>query len=184
MKPALNAAAPGRTELFLGFLKLGAIAFGGSGPITRKIVVEDRHWLDDSEFAALLGLCQALPGANTCNLALMLGDRFQGVGGAFAALSGLLLVPLIIVVVIGAFFAQVAHHPDVAAAVVGAAAASAGLAIGAAAKMALNSRLGPWLGVSALAVFIASALLRAPFVAILVILLPVSLYAAYRSRKP
>ena len=78
-----------RIDLFLGFFKLGALAFGGTGPMMRSVIVEDRRWLDDAEFAALLGLCQALPGANTCNLAVMLGERHFGASGAFIALFGL-----------------------------------------------------------------------------------------------
>lgn len=163
-----------RIDLFLGFLKLGAIGFGGVGPLARRIVVEERRWLDEAEFAALLGLCQALPGANVCNFALMLGDRFCGPSGGLCALAGLLVAPLAVLLVIASFFAAFAHHPDLRAALAGAAAAAAGLALGTALKMLKNLPRTPLLlGVAAVA-FVAVALARLPLPLVLGVLAPAS----------
>lgn len=163
-----------RLDLFLGFFKLGAISFGGTGPLTRAIIVDDRRWLDDAEFAALLGLCQALPGANTCNLAVMLGDRFCGASGALAALSGLLLAPLVILVAVASFFSAMAGNADVRAALFGATAAAAGLVVGTALKMARKIPFDPVVIAVAAAIFAAVALFRLPLPAALAVLLPVS----------
>ena len=171
-----------RLDLFLGFFKLGALAFGGTGPLTRQIVVEDRRWLDDKEFAALLGLCQALPGANTCNFAVMLGDRFCGASGSVVALSGLLLGPLAILIALASFFARFAAVPDVRAALFGATAAAAGLALGTAIKMARKLPFEPFVLLTALAIFIASGFLRLPLPMVLAVLLPAS-FLLNRSRK-
>lgn len=43
------------------------MGFGGVGPIARHIIVTERNWLDDRGYAELMGICQALPGANTVN---------------------------------------------------------------------------------------------------------------------
>jgi chromate transporter len=163
-----------RIDLFLGFFKLGLIGFGGVGPLSRRIIVEERRWLDDSEFAALLGLCQALPGANTSNLALMLGDRFCGTGGALAALAGLLVAPLILLVGIASLFAAFAHNPDLRAALYGATAAAAGLAVGTAAKMLKNLPREPLLWGLAFGVFVAVAVLRLPLPLVLAVMGPAS----------
>jgi chromate transporter len=170
-----------RLELFLGFLKLGAIGFGGVGPLSRRIVVEERRWLDDEEFAALLGLCQALPGANTCNFALMLGDRFHGPGGGLAALAGLLAAPLAVLLVVAGSFSAFAHHPDVRAALAGGAAAAAGLALGTALKMLKSLPRTPLLWGVAAAAFGAVALARLPLALVLGVLAPAS-YLLGRSR--
>ncbi|MGO9389543.1 chromate transporter [Rhodoblastus sp.] len=167
-----------RIDLFLGFFKLGALAFGGTGPITRAIIVEDRRWLDDAEFAGLLGLCQALPGANTCNFAVMVGDRFFGAGGAAIALFGLLLAPLIILVTVASFFTTFAGNADVRAALFGATAAGAGLAIGTAIKMARKIPFDPVLIGLAAATFIAAALFRLPLPAIIAVALPTGYFLA------
>ena len=164
-----------RIDLFLGFFKLGALAFGGTGPIMRSVIVEDRRWLDEAEFAALLGLCQALPGANTCNFAVMLGDKFCGAGGAAVALIGLLLAPLTILVALASFFTAFAGNSDVRAALFGATAAGAGLAIGTAGKMARKLPADPVLLSLAAATFLAAAVLRLPLPAILAVLLPTGL---------
>jgi chromate transporter len=169
-----------RIDLFLGFFKLGALAFGGTGPLTRAILVEDRRWLDDKEFAALLGLCQALPGANTCNLAVMLGDRFCGASGAFIALFGLLAAPLAIVVTVASVFATYAHLSDIRAALLGATAAAAGLALGTAIKMTMKIRPGLRVAALAFAAFVGAAVLRAPLALVLGLLVPASFVLAGR----
>ena len=161
-----------RLDLFLGFFKLGAIGFGGVGPQTRHMVVEERRWLDDGEFAALIGLCQALPGANTCNFAVMLGDRFCGPGGAAAALAGLLLAPLALLVVIASLFTAFAGLPDVRAGLFGATAAAAGLVLGTSLKMARKMPLEPVALALAAAAFVAVGLLRLPLPAVLGVLIP------------
>jgi chromate transporter len=171
-----------RIDLFLGFFKLGAVAFGGTGPLTRAIIVDDRRWLDDAEFAALLGLCQALPGANTCNLAVMLGEKFFGAGGAIIALFGLLLAPLAIIVTIATSFTAFSGNVDVRAALFGATAAGAGLALGTAVKMARKLPADPILIALASATFAAAALLRLPLPVILVVLLPAG-FLLYGTRR-
>ena len=164
-----------KTELFLGFGKLGAVAFGGTGPISRHILVVERKWLDDADYAALLGLCQALPGANTCNLAVMLGDRYQGGGGACAALAGLLVGPLLIVIGVATLFARTAGQPDMRAALLGATAASAGLVIGTSIRMIRALPFDAPLLIVALATFSTAAFLRLPLALTIGVLLPVSL---------
>lgn len=174
---------PGKAELFTGFLKLGAMSFGGTGPVTRHLIVEDREWLDDSEFAALIGLCQALPGANTCNLAVMVGDRFQGAVGALVALAGLLLVPLAALVAIASAFAELAQLPDMRWAIAGAAAAAAGLVIGTALKMARALQAGWRVGLFIALAFLAAGVFRLSLPLTLAVLLPLGLYAAFRERR-
>jgi chromate transporter len=161
-----------RIDLFLGFFKMGALGFGGTGPIMRAVIVDDRRWLDDAEFAGLLGLCQALPGANTCNFAVILGDRFCGAGGSAVALAGLLLAPLTILVAVASFFTAFSANGDVRAALFGATAAGAGLAIGTAFKMARKIPRDPVLTLLAGAIFVAAALLRLPLPAIVAAALP------------
>jgi chromate transporter len=50
------------TELFLGFLKIGLLGFGGVAPWARHVIIEERRWLTDKEFAEILGVGQILPG--------------------------------------------------------------------------------------------------------------------------
>lgn len=75
-------------EVFRAFLVLGLTSFGG--PIAhlgyfRREFVERRCWLDDSQFAQLLAVCQFLPGPASSQLGFALGLLRAGWRGALAA---------------------------------------------------------------------------------------------------
>ena len=48
---ASTAKVPSRTELFLGFLGIAVVAFGGVLPWARYVLVERRRWLTPDEFS-------------------------------------------------------------------------------------------------------------------------------------
>jgi chromate transporter len=134
--PPGPSRAASRRALFAAFFKIGLCGFGGVSGWVRPIIVEERRWLNDLEFAELLGAASVLPGANTVNLAIMLGDRFQGASGAATAVAGLLFAPLAILVLVASLYDQfAAQQPAVRAALAGAAAATAGLVLGNAYKL-------------------------------------------------
>lgn len=179
--------APGRivskSELFLGFLKIGVLGFGGIAPWARHVIVEERAWLTEKEFAAILGIGQILPGPNTMNAAVIIGDRFQGVAGVLLCLLGQMALPLVIVTSLGIAYERFAAIPEVNAAVVGAAAGAAGLVLGTAAKMARKIRpTGSALLVSALA-FGAVGLLRWPLVPVVAVVVPLGIIGAGLERR-
>src|SRR5690606_32371899 len=64
---------PTRRDLFFGFAKMGLSGFGGVLAFARQIMVEERRWLDDREFAEMLALGQVLPGPNVVNLSMFVG---------------------------------------------------------------------------------------------------------------
>lgn len=75
-------------EVFAAFLKLGLTSFGG--PIAhlgyfRREFVERRSWVDESQYAQLLALCQFLPGPASSQLGFSLGLLRAGWAGAIAA---------------------------------------------------------------------------------------------------
>ncbi len=74
-----------KAELFLGFLTIGLLGFGGVAPWVRHVIVEERRWLSDKEFAEVLGVGQILPGPNTVNAAVIIGDHFQGPRSAYCS---------------------------------------------------------------------------------------------------
>ena len=76
-RPACHQV-PGRLELFLGYLKIGLLGFGGVAAWARHVIVEERRWLTEREYAEVLGLGQVLPGPNVGNAAVMIGRRFHG----------------------------------------------------------------------------------------------------------
>jgi chromate transporter len=172
-----------KRELFLGFLKIGLLGFGGIAPWARHVIVEERRWLTEKEFAAILGIGQILPGPNTMNASVMIGDRFQGIGGVLACLLGQMAMPLVILTSLAVVYERFAAVAEVRAALVGAAAGAAGLVLGTALKMARKLKPTPlaWLvGATAVA---AIGLLGWPLVPVVLVLVPLSVAAAALERR-
>lgn len=138
MNPPLAAQpnqprSPG--ELLRVFSALALQGFGGVLPIAQRELVERRHWLTQEQFVETLSIGQVLPGPNIVNMALMIGDRFFGWRGAFAALAGLLALPLMIVMTLAVLYARFAAEPLVAGALHGMGAVAAGLIVAMALKL-------------------------------------------------
>ncbi len=175
--------APTRIAIFAAFFKVGVLGFGGVAPLARHVLVDQRHWIDERGFAEAFALASTLPGANTVNLAVMLGDRWCGLGGSLAALAGLLGAPLAILAGAATLYARFGGDPDVRAALGGAAAAAAGLVGGTALRLlrGLDPDIVAVLG--AAAVCVASAVVRLPMLWILAIAVPASLAATFLRRR-
>ena len=129
------APPPTSAQLFVGFLTLGLISFGGALPHARRVIVEERRWLSPDEFVELLGLCQFLPGGNIINMSVAIGMRFRGITGALAAIVGLIAGPSVIVVLLGIVYERTQDNVYVKHLFAGLAAAAAGLLVAMAIKV-------------------------------------------------
>ena len=188
-----TAAAPQPTpaslrELFFAFTTLALQGFGGVLPVAQRELVERRGWLTRDQFVEMLAVSQVLPGPNVVNLALMFGDRVFGVRGAFTALAGMLLAPLVVVLVLTALYARFAQVPAVSGALRGMGAVAAGLIIATACRLLATLRTNPLgrplaLGFGALTC-LASAWLRWPLVWVIAGLGAVSITLAWRRLRP
>jgi chromate transporter len=168
--------------LFFGFLKVGLSGFGGVMPFARRMIVEERRWLTESEFLDVLSLSQFLPGPNIVNVSVIIGRRFHGVVGSIAAFSGMMLMPLVIVLALATLYAHYAQVEPVRRALEGMSASASGLIVGTALKLARPIRSSTWqVGICAVA-FACIALLRVPLLWVLVVLCPVSFAFAWRTR--
>jgi chromate transporter len=172
-----------KAELFLGFLKIGLLGFGGVGPWARHIIVQERCWLTDKEFAEILGVGQMLPGPNTMNAAVLIGDRFQGVPGVLLCLLGQMAMPLVIVTSLAAVYDRFAAIPEVRAGLIGAAAAAAGLVLGTALKMIRNIKLAPVAYLVVAMGFAAIAVFNWPLVPVVIVLVPLAIVLTALGRR-
>jgi chromate transporter len=131
LEPAGQALQAPRSvrELFMAFNRLSLQGFGGVLPVAQRELVERRQWLTNDQFVEMLAVSQVLPGPNIVNLALMIGDRHFGWRGAFAALGGMLLVPMVLVLALTAVYGHFVQAPMVAGALRGMGAVAAGLVI-------------------------------------------------------
>ena len=159
------------SELFFAFNRMALQGFGGVLAVAQHELVERLNWMTREEFVEMLAISQVLPGPNIVNLSLMFGDRHFGLRGAFAALAGMLLVPLFIVLGLTALYAEYSAHPMVSGALRGMGAVAAGLVISTALKLSTTlkkSAMGVPLGLAfALVTFVAIGLLRWPLVWVL-----------------
>ena len=161
-------------DLFITFTLLALQGFGGVLAVTQRELCDRKRWLGHREFVEMLSFGQVLPGPNVVNLALMVGGHFFGLRGAFAALAGMMCVPLVVVMAMAALYVEFAGVPAVAGALRGMGAVAAGLIIGVALRLAGTLRGTPLGGAVALALavatFVAVAWLRYPLAAVLVVL--------------
>ncbi|AEK61792.1 chromate transporter [Collimonas fungivorans] len=176
----LTPAAPSTRELFFGFLTLGLIGFGGVLPLARRMIVEQRRWLNPVQFTDMLGLCQFLPGGNIINLSVAIGLHFRGVGGALASLLGLILAPSAIVIGLGVVYQRFQDNPSVQHLFAGLAAAASGLLISMALKMLVPILKKPLPLFIASLFFISIALLRLPLLPTMLVLAPLSVIAVWK----
>jgi chromate transporter len=175
-------APPSLAGLFLGFLTVGMSGFGGAGPWSRRMLVEQRRWMTAAEFTDTMGLCQFLPGGNTINLTVAVGARFHGVAGAAAAFVGLMAAPMAIVLALGAVHARYGGLPAVHAALDALAAAATALVLATALKIAAPLRTQPLDIAFAVATFAGIAIVRWPLPLVLAIVAPLSILVGRRFR--
>ena len=157
-------------ELFIGFLSIGARAFGGVLPWAHRVLVEERRWVAPADFAEMLALCQFLPGPNVANLSIVLGRRWFGLPGAIAGFCGLMALPFIWVLGLAMLYANWASHPTVRGIVAGIGVAAAGLFVGTGIKLARPIASKPAAIAIIAGCFVAAGVLRVP----LLIVLPVA----------
>lgn len=81
------------SNLFLAFLRLGAMAYGGPAMMAycKSDFVGKRRWLSEQEFKEGMALCQVIPGATMVQMCTYTGFRLRGIWGALAAAVGFVL---------------------------------------------------------------------------------------------
>lgn len=139
--PGDAAPAPASVgAIFLEFLIIGATSFGG-GVVAylRNGLVTKRAWVDDRSFVELLSISQSLPGLNSTNMAILVGDRLRGTRGALAAIAGMCLPGGLLMLAVGRAYQQHGDHPLATAALKGVAAAAVGLVLATAVQLGRKS---------------------------------------------
>lgn len=180
----IEPPAPRPLDIFLTFNRITLVSFGGGLTAwARRIIVEEKHWLDDEEFLSAYALARMLPGANQANFAIYVGNRFQGVTGALAAVLGLTLVPFVIVLLFGAFYFSSHAGPAVQDVLRGLTVAAVGLALSMGLKTGERYRKN-WTALGFIAAaFLASIVLKLPLLLVLVVLAPIAFFIEWRRAK-
>lgn len=93
-------------ELYLIFLKIGSLAFGGgyaSMPLIERFIVHENGWLQMSEFVDLVSISQMTPGPIAINSATFVGQKVAHLPGAFIATLGVVTPQFILMMFFGHF---------------------------------------------------------------------------------
>jgi chromate transporter len=96
-------------QLFLTFLKIGALTFGGGYammPVMRKEVVDKKQWVLDDDILKILVISESTPGVLAVNSATFIGYKIKGFWGSVVATLGVIIPSLIIISIIAIFLYQ------------------------------------------------------------------------------
>lgn len=101
--------------LFLSFLKIGLVGFGGGLAVIsqiRTLTVRERRWLTDQEFAEGFALAQSLPGTSAGNAATYIGLKLRGWRGASVALIGFILPSMLMMIGLAILYRHLRNIPN------------------------------------------------------------------------
>jgi chromate transporter len=138
-----QAPGHGWRPVFLGFLKIGATAFGGGSATTlamRQLAIR-RGWLTETEFLDTVVLSRLTPGITILAQVLLIGRKVCGVRGMVAGVVGLMLPAITITITIARLYEAVSGSPTAVSPLKCVAAVAAGFAIAMALQL-LRDTLG------------------------------------------
>jgi chromate transporter len=173
-----STGAPVRlSALFVALLKVSLFGFGGGLVWARRVVVEQRRWMNDQEFAETLTLCQLMPGPNIVGIAVCIGAKVRGATGAITALAGFILLPWTVGLSFGSLILQHADLAIVGNVLGGISAAAAGLMIATGIRLLMPHRDRRMTLLFAACAFAGMALTKLPLLVVLFGLAPLSIAA-------
>ena len=91
-------------DLFLTFLKIGAVSFGGGYGMIPMLTDEvlTHGWLTESELMNFIAVSESTPGPIAINMATFIGASQGGFIGAFLATLGVVLPAFVIILIVAA----------------------------------------------------------------------------------
>jgi chromate transporter len=168
--------------LFTTFLQISMIGFGGPIVWARRFLVERQRWLDDQEFAEILSLGQFLPGPNVICMTVCVGSKFRGPAGALAAVAGFILIPWTVGFALGALFLHYTQIALMQNIMRGVSAVGAGLIIATGIRLLRPHRSRKTALLFAALAFAGLAFANLPLLPLVLVLVPLSIAAAYFER--
>jgi chromate transporter len=145
-------------------------------------IVEVRGWMSKDEFLSGVAVSQILPGVNSTNLAIYIGQRLRGALGASIALGGMLSAPFVFIIAAALTYDRLLSVPAVAIALVGVAAAATGMLLRMAIVSAGSGLRSVSSAVAMATTFVVVGVLQWPVIPTLLVIVPLSVAAAWPRR--
>ena len=98
-------------QLFLNFLMIGALSFGGGYGMISLVreTVLGHGWLTEGEFLSFIAVSESTPGPLAVNMATFIGSSQAGLPGALVATLGVVLPSFVIILLVAAVLRSVAQ---------------------------------------------------------------------------
>lgn len=102
-------------DLFLTFLKIGTVSFGGGYGMIALIreTVVNNGWLTDSQMIDFIAVSESTPGPIAVNIATFVGSTQAGFLGSLLATLGVILPAFLIIILIAVLFKNILKYKGV-----------------------------------------------------------------------
>jgi chromate transporter len=149
------------SKIFLQFLKLGFIAFGGPAAHTalmEREIVQRRGWLSQQLFLDFMGSVNLIPGPNSTQMTMLTGYELRGFRGMLASGMGFIIPATLITGVLAWVYVRMGHLPQIEAFFFGLKPAVIAVIAGAILQLGRKAVKGIWLALLAMLVLAATLL--------------------------
>lgn len=128
-------------RLFLTFLKIGAVSFGGGYGMISLIREEvlSHGWLTEEQLLRFIAVSESTPGSIAVNMATFIGSSQAGFTGALVATFGVVLPSFIVILLIASLLKRVMKYAAVQSALNGIRPVITGLILGTALILLLST---------------------------------------------
>lgn len=148
-------------RIFLQFVKLGLIAFGGPAAHTalmEREVVQRQGWISSQLFLDFMGAVNLIPGPNSTQMTMLVGYKLRGFWGMLASGLGFILPAALITAALAWFYVSMGHLPQIENFLFGLKPAVIAVIAGAILQLGRKAIKGLWLALLALLVLAATLL--------------------------
>src|SRR6059058_3179830 len=163
--------------------RIAALSFGGPAgqiAVMHRILVEEKRWIGQERFLHALSYCMLLPGPEAQQLAIYIGWLLNGTAGGLAAGTLFVLPGVVALLALSWLYVAFGTTSAITALFTGLAAAVLAVVVQAVIRVGKRALAHPALIAVAVGAFIALALFRAPFPAVIAVAgLIGSLYGRY-----
>jgi chromate transporter len=149
-EPRAAGSHPGAWRLFLEFLKLGSVAFGGPAAhaaLMEQELVSRRKWLSHQQFLDFLGAVNLIPGPNSTQMTMLVGYKLRGLPGMLATGFGFIIPAALITGLLAWLYVTYGQVPAVEGLFFGLKPAVIAVIAGAILNLGQKALKGFWLGV-------------------------------------